>query len=554
MTRAEGKHTPTQFLHILWAVQETKQSGQLHVESGAFQKTIYFLDGNAIFYESNSPDDELQNSLKRHAVIPEAQLNWLLSKISNDDLEQELLTSGIFSEEQLLAHQIETMQEGIGQCLSWETGHWHFVAHPWLKACITPELQIQLGLLSALWKGVHRISDNRVYTLLSDVMSHKFQGKAEDIQHTLQILELEGWEWFQKELEEEHTLTEIAQEGPNEVELDSFRLIWIMFHLGLLNAEQPTEILDIIENAEALNRNTDRKLKLQAEQEREERKKRAQERRERRAKAQERDKVSLSKQIEHEYQKRMGADFYTFVGMPVEASYKQVETQVRKLTGIWKQWLKKTLSSGDRESVRELLMGIQVVYAVLIDPERRPIYDQTLKKGTATLMKNPKTLYLEERRRKNKPKESSSKPQKASSKRSASSKANPDQMRKEHINSLLQQKNFDRALPLLLVARQESSSDPDILAQLGWCIWQVKKEADRAKEYIQLAITFDSKHTDAFEWYSRILVEKKEDEQAIRILKHLVKLSPNHKWGTQTLQRLLKAEEERSNKGWFNRK
>lgn len=552
MTKAEGKHSPTQFLHILWAIQEKKQSGQLHIESGSFQKTIYFLDGNAIFYDSNLPDDELENSLKRHSIVPALQLDWLISKMSKgDSLEEELLRSGILSPQQLQEHQRETMQEGIGQCLSWEKGTWHFISHPWLKEAISTDLQIQIGLLSGLWKGVHRISNNKVYTLLSDLMTHKFQGKTEDIQRTLATLHLKGWEWFQLALLEGHNLSTLAQQGPNEVELDSFRLIWIMFHLGLLNAEEPTEIFAKIEAAEPLERNVERQHQILQEQEREERKRRAQERKERRARAEQIEELSLSLQIEKDHKTRIGSDFYTFLEMPVDASYKQLEVQVRKLTASWKQWLKKSLSDEDRELVRELLMAVQVVYAVLIDPERRPLYDQELKAGQPTLLKNPKALYLVEKRRKNTPKEASSEQR---TQPQSEKKTSAEEMRKERIALLLQRSDFEKAIPLLQMARQEAPSDPDILAQLGWAFWQFKKDPEQSTEYLKLALTFNGKHKDALEWLGRILVDQKDYEQALRILKHLTKIYPQHRWAVQTMQKLQKDEEEQSNKSWFNRK
>ena len=106
------------------------------------------------------------------------------------------------------------------------------------------------------------------------------------------------------------------------------------------------------------------------------------------------------------------------------------------------------------------------------------------------------------------------------------------------VNTLFAKNDFETALPILQRYRQENPSDPDVLAKLGWAIWKVKYDFKNAEDYLKLALTFDSKHVLAVEWYAQILVHREERELALKLVQHLLILSPNHQWAQSVLPSL----------------
>jgi tetratricopeptide (TPR) repeat protein len=530
MTIAEGTHQPTSFLNVLWAIEKYSKSGRLQIDSGSFKKEIFFIDGKLFFYQSNMPDEELEKSISKHNIIPAAQLNWFLSKLeSTDSLENELISAGLIDKNQLDQYKVNWMQEGVGHALTWRNCKWKFVTHPWLDGKISRSLQTALSLPKSLWDGAKLIPENDIFSVISGLMKHTFLGDKERTAQFLKEANIEQMEWLSNALAEGCTLDSISQRG--EEPITAFRLIYLMYNLGILNSALPDKLFAMINNADPLNRE---RAIPKVEQTKET--KQPQDRRRRRSRKQKIDQnAPISEQIEAEYNKRIGKDYYGFLGAKQAMTYKRIDTVCRQLTKKLKGWLKESSDNpNSKEKVQDLLMGIKLVHSTLTDPIKRAEYDSQLETSIAPMVENPRAAFTKKKRiEKEKAK-----------KKGKNIQAN------DPILSLFSRNEYEKALPLLQKSRQQNPSDPDILARLGWAIWRVKHDFKGAEDYLKLALTFDGKHLLAVEWYAHMLVQKKEKEQALKLVLHLLKLSPNHSWAQSVLPSL-QSSDEKTNKGWF---
>jgi len=102
---------------------------------------------------------------------------------------------------------------------------------------------------------------------------------------------------------------------------------------------------------------------------------------------------------------------------------------------------------------------------------------------------------------------------------------------------------FHKAAPVLESLRHKFPSDPGILADLGWCRFASapndSRTADKALEWVDLALAFEPDYADALEVRARILTASpKRKADAIKALRRLLRIRKDSEWGRSELRRL----------------
>jgi len=245
--------------------------------------------------------------------------------------------------------------------------------------------------------------------------------------------------------------------------------------------------------------------------------------------------LALSAQaVARDHRERMGNDFYTFLGVPQMATQAVIDRAWTKLLKRWTSASKnKQLPDEVRQMARELAQVAHLAGRTFSVPARRQEYDRRLARGSAPLAGGVKAARTRDLPRTNP---------------AASMPRGPETSALAEAKSLMAKRDFERAATLLRALRVRQPSDPDLLAELGWASWKASAETNRdeAEEFLQLAITFNPRHTQAREYLARIALDLGDHDRARQRLERLLKLKPDATWARAALGRLPAPEQERS--------
>jgi tetratricopeptide (TPR) repeat protein len=237
--------------------------------------------------------------------------------------------------------------------------------------------------------------------------------------------------------------------------------------------------------------------------------------------------VLTDDQLRAAHRKRMGRDFYAFIGLPLGSPPPAIDRKCKGLARRWRTPGKERQLPPDVQSkVDELLGGVQLVWRTLTDETHREEYDKRMQQGRAPKVGDFQTA--------------TSAP--APSPNTAPSEpANHLIPEHEKARSLMAKNDFKAALPLLKKIRIDDPSSPDIMADLGWSTWNLFRDKNGdAQEFLRLALTFEPNHPEGLEYLSKILVEQNEMETAQKLLMRLVRVAPDPTWAKKALQNLTK--------------
>lgn len=115
---------------------------------------------------------------------------------------------------------------------------------------------------------------------------------------------------------------------------------------------------------------------------------------------------------------------------------------------------------------------------------------------------------------------------------------------------------YAAALSFLEDARFTEPNNADVLAALGWAHFQATggENFEEAEEYVDLALTFDSKNQKGLEYRARIALEKGEMDKARNAVELLAKIDPKNRWAKAQLRQLGAANEAPRGFGFWRRK
>jgi len=526
----EGKHSHASWVRLLFALYRTRRSGVLELRFGKRWRRYMVMAGDPIAYSSDQADDQLEKTLVQSGVVPAKRMKWFAERLGDDErLEDALLMAGVLTSEQLARHRQERLAAGIADALRWATGSWSFEERPQLAERIDPSLLPDPTTLHALWVGV------RQHVAMDEVL-----GTVTSLGELKRSPEFE--EWFPHfEVEEPFddlpaaigptcTVDVIYRRIPDRSG-NLIKLLWLLDSAALFERDgRPEDATAALLDAPPAPRQKKVRPKPAP---------RAAVEKERPAQTLKQAKAipprdagkDQAEQIRVEHRKRMGVDYYAFLGLDPGASAQAVDRRSKRLAGRYRVASKAaSLPPEVRELARELLTGAHLVWRTLADEERRAEYDRRLDAGQAPVLRIIKGASKEF----------------VSSPGVRVAPGGPLQdataaLRGGHVRArkLIEDGKFREAVTLLRKERLENPSHPDVLADLGWATWRARSPGDddpaEAEEFLQLAWTFDAKNARAATFLAKVAMETHQEEAAAKWLTRVLKLDPTAGWAKRAL-------------------
>ena len=547
---ATGTHERENFVRVFFAIFRNQHSGILNVSFGKRSRTLYFLGGHPISYRSDLPEDDLGRTLSNAELIPEKQMTWIRDKLGKDEnLEQAIVMSGALTAAQIAEHKRNRLQTNIGSPLQWGSGEWRFEPHTRLhNSRIDPALRPDTGALAALWHAVQQhVSMDAVFPTVTDPAAGMvaIDPLCNALFGSLKVED--AFVGLPDAIGSGCSVEEIFRQVPDGSG-NLVKLLWFLEAAGLLHREGRPQDPSIETQLKTVSEAPAPKPQIQANPPSKKGSKptppsqptaRKKEPPEAAAhpepaaegpEGQRKKRPPLSDdQLRAAHRKRIGLDFYAFLGLPPRAPKQAID---RKCKGLARRWRipgkHRELPQDVQEKVDELLAGVQLVWRTLTDDAHRAEYDKRMGQGRA-----PKVGDLRV----------------ASSAAAAGGRAKAQQDTPEDKLSAAHQKARDHmdkgaykeALSLLKQARVDDPSSPGIMADLGWATWNLQgaKNGD-AEEFLRLALTFDNNHLLGLEYLAKVLVEQNDLETAKMLIQRLAKLNPKSQWAKKALANLSK--------------
>jgi Tfp pilus assembly protein PilF len=531
--QAKGKHDRETFVRVFFSLFRNRRSGILEITFGKKCRQLYFLGGEPIAFRSDLPEDDLGRTLANAGLIPEKQVNWIREKLGEGEaLEQAIVMSGALTAAQITEHKQARLQTNIGSPLLWGSGDWQFHPHPELRvANIDPALRAEASTIAALWNAVgQHVSMDAVFPQVTDPKAGMV---AMDPLCGALFPSLNVEEDFKGLLDvvgNGSSVEDIFRQIPDSTG-NLVKLLWFLEAAGLVHREgrpQDATFDQQIEAAYSAPRPKPKPSKKTADakpdtaatdsaddggkpEEAGERKRRP---------------PLTDDQLRSAHRKRMGRDFYAFLGLPSTAPKHAID---RKCKGLARRWRipgkQRALEPDVQTKVDDLLAGVQLVWRTLTDDKHRSEYDKRMQQGRAPKVGDLRTAA------------SSPQSSTGSGGRQASEPAVSNEL--QQARALMEKNQFKEALSVLKKARVDDPSSPDIMADLGWATWKLQgaKNGD-AEEFLRLALTFDNNHLRGLEYLSKVLVEQNDIETAKVLLQRLTKLKPDSAWAKKALGNL----------------
>lgn len=360
------------------------------------------------------------------------------------------------------------------------------------------------SLLEAMWKGIQKhMPQTEIFSEINAVPRENLQlseSTPPPAYHNEAILDL--FHSLSKPISLQDVNQKLSKKWPNFCSYgDLYRAIWLLFHSNKCTQALPFVNPLQIETKEASKPKNPGKGK------------------------------DIQLFVQQEHKKRMGRDFYRFLGLREHVNYSEIDKAGKKLLKTFKRIKKAKRVSGDDEvKLDELIAGTSMVLTHLLDPGSREEYNKRKKMGRAPIVELPTIQTAVP---------------------TPSSPTKEEQPKEHPYVQLLKEKRFKDAYPHLKNLREQNSSDPDILCDLGWTLWNLKKNKKEAEEYIRLAITFNNRHISSYQYLSEIYIETKEYDMAKKFLTVLVKLQPKNQKAKADLAKVSAVDAEKPQKGWF---
>jgi hypothetical protein len=352
MQTIRGDHDRSTYVRVYCALVRQGRTGVLRVRYRKRSRRLYFLRGQPVFYGSDLEDDGLEKTLVNSRLLPQSKLTWVMTKLlPGDSLEEALLTSGCLEEDTLGAHLLERLRAGAASALRWGTGEWSFEHRPEVEASLVdPRAHPPVGGLEAIWYGIRQhVAVEDVFLTVTNEASGGYR-PTPDLAQGLVGLELP---------ESLSQVSQVLGEGCAVNDLftvitdksgDLPKLLWFLEMAGLLireGGEQVPDTLSGLEDnaAERVNGSSGEDLE------------------------------KLASEVSEEFTRRMGQDFYGFLGLEPdsEADLGSVHAQLK---AGWEELGRRALGHPPSlEHIRKLVDTADKVMATLADPERKDEYD-----------------------------------------------------------------------------------------------------------------------------------------------------------------------------------
>jgi len=540
---ASGTHARETFVRVFFAVFRSQHSGILDVQFGKRSRTLFFIGGRPISYRSDLPEDDLGRTLSNANLIPEKQVKWIQEKLSEDEnLEQAIVMSGALTAAQIAEHKRQRLQASIGSPLQWGSGDWSFAPRATIQPNrIDPALRPDTGSMAALWHAVQQhVSMDAVFPQVTDPAAGMVALDPLCPALFSRLKVEEAFAGLPDAVGDGCSVEEIFRQVPDGSG-NLVKLLWFLEAAGLIHRQGRPQDFSLDAQLKAIADAPQPKPKTgktptankaepapahspsakSKESELTEDTPSAES-----GEGQKKRRPPLTDdQLKAAHRKRIGLDFYAFIGVPPRAPKAAVD---RKCKGLARRWRlpgkHRDLPDDVKAKVDELLAGVQLVWRTLTDDAHREEYDKRMGQGRA-------------------PKVGDLRVASAASVQAGGTPV-PDNntgLGEQHSKARQQMDkgDFKSALSLLKQARVDDPSSPDIMADLGWATWNLQgtKNGD-AEEFLRLALTFDSNHLAGLEYLAKVLVEQNDLDTAKILIQRLVKLNPKSQWAKKALVNL----------------
>ena len=400
-------------------------SGQMHLKIAAHTHTLCWIDGRLVTYQSNFPAFEWRRLL---ASNPKAPL--LPDYIETPSA---IVNEGFVSHEQWQKHLDFCLEQALIVPLSWVGGVLSFESYPIDVRTVDPELLQKILVLPALLKGVSAES----HAHFNDIQGSTLLSATEPLARWLFAFQVpNSWSKLAQLLSHSCTLLRILDELDQPEDLKSF--LWMLNACRLLRCQETTAV-----GLSALGLSTaDHAIRLSERPTAEE--------------------DSLEDRVRSEYQKRMGQDYYAFLGLPGTAEQKVLLQSVRQLIQQWHAWCADvdTIDAVTQTKINSLAFNLYDIWAVFLSADSKIKYDQQRWDGLAPIAgRNRHRL-------------------------------GDNLIPLPEIKILVESGQYAKSFPLLEQQANMHFQDPEILALLGWTRWNLGAY-DLGMVMIEVALIFE---------------------------------------------------------------
>jgi curved DNA-binding protein CbpA len=263
--------------------------------------------------------------------------------------------------------------------------------------------------------------------------------------------------------------------------------------------------------------------------------------------------------ILRDYVTRIDLDHYGFLQVDDDATGEQIEAAYSALAPRYRlRNLADDVQGDTRRKAKELLTRLVRAFDELGQPERRAAYDVRLERQRRTggfadrvqqdsevdfssvsttgmpavttpapLAEVPRSTWWP----------GSADPSALSRRRARLGQDEGDALVAAH--QAMGRSDFQAAAGLLDMLRAQLPSDPDVLAELGWCRFALAprktRAIDKAMEWIDLALAFRPDSLAALEAKARILCTTDRTDEAVTAVKRLQRKAPDSSWAREQL-------------------
>ncbi len=529
---ASGAHDRRAWIRLLATCRARELSGLLVVSQGRRTRTLSVVGGRPVHFDSDVPEDDLSRTLVVAGLVPSDRLQWLQGRLGDgESLQGALVMSGAIERDQLAAHRRDRLRMGVLAPLQWGSGTWRFCRRRGLdRARIDPRLLPDVHTLAVLASeiGVHVDLD----TAMADLEPAGVLRAGPALASLFDELALPATlADLPTALASGGTVSDLMGRFPAGARALP-ALLWMLRAAGLVIGEdgEDTDLADALEAAGAGRAPVEEAAPAPAPPPI------AAPAAPRRASTPSappapdpasapspapaargsRSVVPVAtvlRMVQSDHADRRGRDAYAFLDLGPDADEQTIKRAATRLARRWKAAERDTrLPSVARGQARELLRALAEVRLTLLDADKKLAYDIA---NGLTEPAAPPSPAAEAR-------------------------------------DLMAAGAHKKALALLSQLRQEHPSDPEVLSDLGWATWMVRrgepKGVEEAEEYLQLALTFEPRHVAAHDRIARIALARGDAGVSRKRLERLLKVDPSAEWAKEALEDIA-AEEARNSGG-----
>lgn len=232
--------------------------------------------------------------------------------------------------------------------------------------------------------------------------------------------------------------------------------------------------------------------------------------------------------IVKDHTKRMGRDFYGFLGVKVGAPAPVIDRRCRHMAQRWSGARDLDLDEATRRQLNQLLHGLQIVWQTLTHDERKEEYDRRMAEGHAPRVEEIQRAL-----------EGNDQPQHQDASTGDDEPMTQEGSGIDMARRLISRGAFGAASRLLERLRRNEPSDPDVLAELGWAVWKLRGASgtgeNTPEDYIALALTFSPRHVPALEYHARLAMERGDLDTLQERLDRLLNADRENAWALELI-------------------